>query len=89
MKLHLHHVAVLTGSLSAAEGSLPLQLTRLEVKTFPGEGTKEQYIDLSDSPGPSLLLIEPIGEGPYMRALRKEVRVFTISGFYRQHQRCR
>ncbi len=71
MKLQLHHVAVLTGSLSAAEWSLPPELKRLEVNTFPGEGTKEQYIDLSDSPGPSLLLIEPIGEGPYMRALRK------------------
>lgn len=42
MKLLLHHVAVLTGSLSGAEESLPPELKRLEVETFPGEGTKEQ-----------------------------------------------
>lgn len=71
MKLHLHHVAVLTGSLSAAEASLPPELKRLEVNTFPGEGTKEQYIELFDPPGPSLLLMEPVGDGPYRRALQK------------------
>jgi hypothetical protein len=49
LKLHLHHIAVLTHSLSAVEASLPSELERLGVDTFPNEGTKEQYIDLSAS----------------------------------------
>lgn len=71
MNLHLHHIAVLTHSLSAVAESLPSELARLGVDTFPNEGTQEQYIDLSPSGRPSLLLIEAIGDGPYRRALQK------------------
>lgn len=71
MKLHLHHIAVLTQSLSAVEASLPHELERLGVDVFPSEGTQEQYIDLSASGRPSLLLIESIGDGPYRSALQK------------------
>jgi len=71
LKLHLDHIAILTRCLSKLEASLPVELGRLEVDTFPGEGTKEQYIDLASSGRPSLLLIESIGDGPYRRALQK------------------
>lgn len=71
MKIHLHHIAVLTQSLREVETSLPQELDRLDVAHFPNEGTKEQYIHLSASGRPSLLLIEAAGDGPYREALQK------------------
>ncbi len=71
MLLHLHHIAILVRSLEIVEKSLPGDLERLKVESFPAEGTKEQYIDLDPSGRPCLLLIEAIGEGPYRRALSK------------------
>lgn len=44
MTLHVHHIAVLTHSLSAVEESLPSELKRLGIDTFPAEGAQEQYI---------------------------------------------
>ncbi|NJN17085.1 MAG: hypothetical protein HC822_12830 [Oscillochloris sp.] len=85
MNVHLHHIAVLTHGLSAVEESLPAELERLGVDVFPSEGTKEQYIDLSASGRPSLLLIESIGDGPYRNALQKRGAGLHHIGFVTDH----
>ena len=85
MKIHLHHIAVLTQSLPEVERSLPQELDRLDVGHFPKEGTKEQYIDLAASGRPSLLLIEAVGDGPYREALRKRGAGLHHLGFVADH----
>ncbi len=47
-----------------------LGFKRGKVEEFPSEGTKEVYVGNEDYPG-RLLLMEPIGEGPYASALAK------------------
>ena len=71
MRLHLHHIAILVRSVEATETTLPPCLGRLPVETFPGEGTKEQYLDLDPAGRTSLLLIEAMGEGPYRQTFSK------------------
>ena len=65
------HVALLVKSVD----SMVLRIDQLgfkrgKVEEFPSEGTKEVYVGNEDYPG-RLLLMEPIGEGPYASALAK------------------
>ena len=83
--MHLHHIAVLVKSLSSVEKSLPGELERLSVEHFPNEGTREQYIDLSPSGRPSLLLIEAVGDGPYRSALQRRGAGLHHLGFVTDH----
>ncbi len=71
MILKLDHISVLLRSIVAAQAKLPSELILHEIETFESEGTKEQYIDLSESDDRRLLLMEAIGDGPYKRALQK------------------
>lgn len=67
----LDHIAVLSRNLLETGAKLPRSLKRHPVETFPAEGTKEQYFNLAAEGGPSLLLLEAIAEGPYLRTLEK------------------
>ncbi|MEZ6188800.1 MAG: VOC family protein [Planctomycetota bacterium] len=63
------HVAVLVTDLAQALDHLgPLRAHAGEVEDFPGEGTRECYVG---GGGARLLLLEPIAEGPYRRALER------------------
>lgn len=71
MILKLDHIAILLRSIASAQSRLPPELICHDIETFESEGTKEQYIDFSESDDRRLLLMEAIGDGPYMRALQK------------------
>ncbi|MBC2605609.1 hypothetical protein [Pelagicoccus albus] len=71
MQLYLDHIAILTDSVEVTADSLPSSLTRFPIESFESEGTREQYIELSDRMGTKLLLIEATGVGPYSRTMAK------------------
>ncbi|MCA8921919.1 MAG: VOC family protein [Planctomycetes bacterium] len=61
------HVGVLVRDLEAALESLgPLAVQAHPVQEFPGEGTREVYVGSGSA---RLLLLQPLGAGPYRRAL--------------------
>jgi hypothetical protein len=66
----LDHVALLVSSIEAAVENLGLSADPSAIEEFPGEGTRELYLGEEGTPG-RLLLMQPIGPGPYERALRK------------------
>jgi len=71
MRIEFDHVGILVSDLRCGLDSLrhndwPIN----EIKEYPSEGTKEVYIGPASASG-LLLLIEPIGEGPYQDALAK------------------
>ncbi len=68
--MFVDHVAVLTEQLKKNSEALPAFCKKEAVETFPAEGTREQYVTLGKDL-PRLLLIEPLSEGPYLRALHK------------------
>jgi hypothetical protein len=70
--MHLDHVALLVPKIeSALERVRALDLTPGPIEEFPGEGTRECYLELAPRPA-RLLLMEALGsEGPYARALAK------------------
>lgn len=69
--MYVDHIAFVTSDLQAIAQSLPDSCIRFPVETHPAEGTKEQYIDPTGDGGPLLLLMQPIGAGPYQSALNK------------------
>lgn len=67
----IDHIAFLVRSVddALAEYSV-LELKRQPIQTFANEGTRECYLGDAQTSG-RLLLIEPIANGPYMKALAK------------------
>lgn len=64
------HVALLVPSVRRAAAFLhPYGLSIGKEAEFPGEGTREIYVNFGM--GNSLLLVEPAGPGPYQRAMEK------------------
>jgi hypothetical protein len=64
----LDHVGLLVGSLDRVRPAITaLGAPPGPVDAFPAEGTREQYFG-PDGASHRLLLLEPIGEGPYRRA---------------------
>ena len=71
MKVEFDHVGILVSDVAHALNSLqPHNWIIGDIAAFPSEGTKEVYIGPISSSG-RLLLIEPIGEGPYKDALAR------------------
>ncbi len=71
VKSVLNHVSFLVESIeSVMENSSFSDDSIGKVKEFPGEGTRELYIDNDNQMG-RLLLMQAIGDGPYKRALEK------------------
>jgi len=67
----LDHVAFVVPDLAVP--SRKLELHGLEpgpVTEFPGEGTRERYLGPEGTDG-RVLLLQPIADGPYLRALRR------------------
>lgn len=65
-----NHVAILVPSVKKAAiylGQFGFQIG--EEEQFDGEGTREIYVE--SGLGNSLLLMEPLGHGPYRRAMVK------------------
>ena len=69
--MHVNHVAVLTHTLEAVTSRLPDFCTPLEIEEQPAEGTREQYVNIAGEGAPMLLLMQPVAQGPYMRAMKK------------------
>jgi hypothetical protein len=69
-RFELDHVALLVVSIEAALKRMGLSADPSGIEEFPGEGTRELYVGDDDTPA-RLLLMQPIGPGPYERALRK------------------
>lgn len=68
--MFVDHIAFLTADLIRQSEALPDFCQKQEIESFPAEGTQEQYIQLTEQ-SPKLLLLQPIAEGPYARALAK------------------
>jgi hypothetical protein len=67
----LNHVAILVRDIERVLSDSNLDAAIVgNIERFPSEGTRELYIG-DKSMGGRLLLIEPIAEGPYQRALKK------------------
>ena len=69
--MNVNHVAFLTNELEAMTSCLPAFCKPLSVEHQPSEGTLEQYVEVAGEGAPMLLLMQPVAEGPYMRAMRK------------------
>ena len=68
--LEIDHVAYVVRSIEKTVDRRGLNADLSAIEEFPGEGTRELYLGDSGQAG-RLLLMEPIGEGPYLRALEK------------------
>jgi len=71
----LNHVAIVVeeieAELAGSESLSALPLTDFgAIEKFPSEGTQELYVGGEETMG-RLLLIQPIAEGPYLRALQQ------------------
>jgi len=65
------HVALLVPDLESALSTITrLGLEHGEIEDFPAEGTREVYVGEPGQQG-RLLLMQPLGDGPYQRALSK------------------
>ncbi len=64
------HIAILTADLRHLSERLPTFCRKEPIESFPAEGTMEQYVEITEG-APRLLLLQPIAEGPYARALKK------------------
>jgi hypothetical protein len=69
-RFEIDHVALLVGSIEVALKRLDIPASLSAIEEFPMEGTRELYVGKEGSPG-RLLLMQPIGHGPYERALQK------------------
>jgi hypothetical protein len=65
------HIAFLTRRLETVTETLPEFCTPGPVESYPGEGTREQYVEVAGMNAPRLLFIQPAGEGPYQNAMLK------------------
>jgi hypothetical protein len=66
----MDHVALVVASIEDAVAGLSLSVDRSEIEEFPSEGTRELYVGEPGTPA-RLLLMQPIGAGPYREALAK------------------
>lgn len=74
MEARLDHVALLVAALEPTLDALRAQVDGLvpgPIETFEGEGTREVYLDRGQPGSARLLLLQPIGPGPYARALAR------------------
>jgi hypothetical protein len=69
--MQVNHIAILVRGLAAVSDSLPAFCKRLPVEDQPGEGTREQYIDVDGEDAVMLLLVQAVADGPYSCALAK------------------
>lgn len=67
--MHLDHVAVLVEDIEAAVAAWELPDVQA-IEEFPNEGTRELYCGTNGRSG-RVLLMQPIGPGPYARAMAK------------------
>lgn len=70
MQPEFDHVALLVSNLEKSIDAFNPEWHIDTIDTFPSEGTKEVYIGPPNATG-RLLLIEPIGDGPYKTAYAK------------------
>lgn len=68
--MFIDHIAVLTSDLRRQSDALPDFCRKQAIASFPEEGTQEQYVEITER-SPRLLLLQPIADGPYSRALKK------------------
>lgn len=69
MRPNLDHIAIVTHSLRDTVAQFPSAFIRHAIEVHESEGTQEQYLTLPRSESPSVLVMEPVGDGPYARAL--------------------
>lgn len=69
MRIAIDHVAVLTADVERLRAAAPTWLRAGDVETFPSEGTVECYLRPTAAGAPSVLVVEPIADGPYRSAL--------------------
>ena len=69
--MYVDHIAFVTDEIERVTNSLPGFCNLLPIEEHPTEGTREQYIEIAGDMAPMLLLIQPIADGPYRRALDK------------------
>ena len=67
--MFLDHIAIVVDNLEATAEAWQLPDAQ-EIEAFPEEGTRELYFGHSGQRG-RVLLMQPIGPGPYRRALEK------------------
>lgn len=65
------HIAFVTNHLETITDMLPPFCKPFPVEDQPAEGTREQYVEIADEAAPMLLLMQPVNDGPYLRALNK------------------
>lgn len=70
IRFEIDHVALLVGSIEGAVERLCVPATLSAIEEYPAEGTRELYVGDAGVPA-RLLLMQPIGPGPYERALEK------------------
>ncbi|MFK7802572.1 MAG: hypothetical protein AB8G95_13140 [Anaerolineae bacterium] len=71
MILNFDHIAILATDIKGVASTLPAWLTCHELEKHSAEGTLEQYVTSPSESDPSLLLLQPIQDGPYATALKK------------------
>lgn len=64
------HIAFVVRSIEQTLARMGLPDLHDDIEEFPSEGTRELYVGQPDQPG-KLLLMQPIADGPYQRALDK------------------
>jgi hypothetical protein len=70
-QFYIDHIALLVKDVEESEKSMPADLVRNQVERFEAEGTKEQYLTSDADHSGSILLMQPVGDGPYKRAMAK------------------
>lgn len=89
MPVQIDHCALLVENLEETLETFASGCRISQINAFPAEGTREVYVRHPDSDTASILLMQAIGDGPYMRALGKRgpglhhicIRVSSIADF--------
>lgn len=89
MSLYIDHCAVLVTNIEEALAKLPAGCIHGKIHTYISEGTREVYVHHPESDQARILLMQPVSEGPYQRAMQKRgpglhhicIRVDNISEF--------
>lgn len=72
MKSHLTHVAILVNSIERVARFFAERNFHINSpESFESEGTREIYVGNNNKNSSTILLVEPMGEGPYNKALKK------------------
>lgn len=71
MHIYIDHCALLVENIEDALHHLPADLNRGKIHSFVSEGTRELYLHHHSSRQAAILLMQPIGEGPYQKAMKK------------------